>query len=409
MSGLIKTSNHTLLWLVLFSFCISLSVSPSWGADAEAAESPSPATYKEVERKKDQANASEAKQDSTAQDSNSQSTTRQVPNLYQQRQQSIEQITQEIADKNQVVWLEQGKTRVAALHQLATVRRPQGTILLLHGNHAHLDQEGIIRTLRTKLPESNWNTFSLSLPEFSDEEAIPKRKFKKPSSENSPDKESETKDTKNKDLDKKDNKEDKTEPTNKNSESNHPETDPDTVMPEIGAPPQDAAAPPVIEPEFPEEDKRPPKVILSERLQLALDYLAREPRTGKIIIVVEDIMASWVCDLLATELMAPEIRGLVLINAQMPMELEATPLSVTLPQLRIPVLDLVSETVIDTPANKNRYLKLRQTGRKNYEYNSISSVNASLGYEDRDLVLNKIRGWLRRRFEKVKIPGVTPL
>lgn len=393
MPGLFKSTTKSLLWLLLLTTCFTAF--PAMGEEEAATSSK-------------QSNGKESVSENEA---SALSTKRQQPDPYRQRQQSIEQITQQITDKNQVVWLELGNTKVAALHLLATVRRPQGTVLLLHGNHAHLDQEGIIRTLRTQLPTFNWNTFSLSLPDFMDQPNLPERKAEEPPQKDADATTQEGTQSTDNNKDKEDKESDQNEPQSEDedSQSPRPETDPDTVMPELGEPQEEEKPEEIIEPEFPKADTRMPKAILSERLQLALDYLARQPQTGKIIIVVEDIMASWICDLLATEMMAPEIKGLVLINAQLPEMLEAPPLSASITQLSIPVLDLISEASAELPANKNRYLKLRQSRKKNYEFNLIYSVDSQLGFEDRDLVLQKIRGWLRRRFEKVKVPGVTPL
>jgi len=62
------------------------------------------------------------------------------------------------------VWLQAADQKFLALHAEAEKASGKGAVIILHDSGGHPDQQALMHTLRTVLPEHHWDTLALQMP-----------------------------------------------------------------------------------------------------------------------------------------------------------------------------------------------------------------------------------------------------
>ncbi|MFV1997272.1 MAG: DUF3530 family protein [Acidiferrobacterales bacterium] len=64
----------------------------------------------------------------------------------------------------EAVWLKADDRKFLGIYAESTTKNPRGAAIILHGVGAHPNWADVIYPLRTRLPESGWDTLSLQMP-----------------------------------------------------------------------------------------------------------------------------------------------------------------------------------------------------------------------------------------------------
>lgn len=310
-----------------------------------------------------------------------------------------EQVAQEIAanksENTEVHWFREGQEdRFLGLFTPEYGKKAQGYAVILHDNQQHPNWPGVVRALRTQLPQGGWSTLSISLPDqwhipspppLANEDPVatpPPSNDSADSEAPAPEPEKET-----------------PEPVNEMAAASAdippPAQDDENAAADAGTPEPNNAKDSLgftqLSVEYPLE-KTP--AIFQERVQEALAYLkAQKPMP---IIIVSIGSSATMMAKQTHELRMKDIAGLVVID---PAIIDAIPNSEfnpddDVPGLRIPVLD-ISPQFNPRSNPKQRKQNAKRLSRTTYEQQTITGSEKSFkGHENQ--VVKRIRGWAHR-------------
>lgn len=89
-----------------------------------------------------------------------------APQLEWRRNQVLAQQIERNDKETQINWLGQPSEPFLTLYLSASNGSPRASLLILHGNRQHPDWPGLIHHVRTRLPETGWNTLSVAMPDL---------------------------------------------------------------------------------------------------------------------------------------------------------------------------------------------------------------------------------------------------
>ncbi|MAD46122.1 MAG: hypothetical protein CMI02_02305 [Oceanospirillaceae bacterium] len=295
---------------------------------------------------------------------------------------------------------------------------PQGGILILHdqGQHGHWPE--IVAPLREQLPDHGWATLSIGLPDAPPPARLPRPVYDSASTETENGSDSDSEETPSEDGD-----DTPTETLTSDAEDSNglraddvppadaeDQNDDNTTTGNEPALPRLQALPPLPEPE-PEqtesaaEAQEDPADIyrrsMQSRIRQGVQYLNQRGQLN-IVIIASGASAGWAADFM---LQRPDTvqnnnnegsdRGytLVIIDAK-ESPYEQVPLTQKLTGLDIPLLDLVTEESAQPDWQiKERAGAMRH--RQRSQYQQIRIPVFSQQYDDSNLILRRVRGWLR--------------
>lgn len=302
-----------------------------------------------------------------------------------------EQMQTSQQERTDIKWFREGQKRAfLGLYTEQYSNEPQGYALILHDNKQHPDWPGVIRYLRTHMPEKGWSTLAISLPDAWQLTEVPPRDNDEvlltqanqdatPSSEDTAPADANPMAAAAKDIP----ETDSAEATSASDDAEQPgetSTTPDPGRPEVSFTQLSVE---LAKDEVPAEVK--------SRIQEALAFLqGRDPMP--IIVIATGTSATWVARQVHT-LRMKDIAGLVIIDPA-PVTQEGFLISEDAPGLRIPVLDLVPDfNPRSTP--KERLRSAKQQGKQAYEQRAIpGSGPGFIGFEPN--IEKAIRGWAKR-------------
>ena len=306
---------------------------------------------------------------------------------------------------------------------------PQGGILILHDDGQHSHWPETVAPLREKLPLFGWATFAVALPDTPLRTRLPRPVYDAPPTE----------DEEAADEDAGDSAQD-TADTTAPDPAPDPAADPATEEPDSNgltaeeeaaanaddsnsaepALPRLQALPPLPEPEpQPDSTDEQPAVntaesyrdTVRERVRQSVQYLNQRGQLN-VVIIACGASAGWAVDFMLqrprtiqTDDGEDTDRGytLVMIDAK-ENAYDQVPLVQKLGELEIPVLDLISEdSGVPARTVQQRAGHMRHLQREDYQQIRVPSFAEQ--YDDNNIILRRVRGWLRTNAAGNELPG----
>lgn len=246
----------------------------------------------------------------------------------------------------------------------------KGNLLILHDSRQHPDWPGTVRALRQQMAKHGWHTLSIALPDYWPIHQIPERQFPAPTPPNAEAGDPET-----------------ASATTAATPTPEPEPTPDTPS----EPTPEPTAQRVWQQREVEVAPADYPDAFADRVQAGLGYL-REQANLPVVVVSVGTSASWFTAFLAAN--PGSVQGLVIIDLAEPPHADMV-LNDLLPQLTLPILDLIPErSSRHDPILRQTVMQRAQ--RNHYEQRYFPGVLTDTAATGKWIV-RAVRGWTERQ------------
>jgi hypothetical protein len=444
LSGLLKNLLKALPALLLLGNCVLYAAdgdntngsgSPNSGSGNESGQ-PMPASDAALP---DTAEAPAATEDPQSPEDQNQTAVKQlprvVPNPDASRHYGLLQYLQLHSRESELVRLVAAESEFYGLLLTETRGQPQGGVLILHDNGQHGHWPEIVAPLRETLPAYGWTTLSIELPEQPTAQPPARTSTAEYTAAATPDATeapeaapaetgaaaeaeppAETPATDSIDSNGISAVE-KTTSDGQDSAFNaaEPALPRLSELPPLPPAAQPAAAAPAEKTDINERYREQ----MQDRIRQGISFLNQRGQLNIVVIACGN-SANWAADFLlsrtqngsaakpagnaANQDKAQE-RGLALILIDaLDNPLSAVPLNQQLMQLDLPLLDLISEQSISPAyANLQRAGNMRHKQRRQYQQIEIPAFD--LNYDDSNLIVRRVRGWLKTNAAGTELPN----